>query len=112
MAKMVPPYCLTESRAERKMFERFRSEAGTEEWIVLHSQGLTRRGNAPYGEIDFVIVIQGAGVFCIEVKGGGISRKDGVWYTTGQTGTHQLKQSPFIQARRAMFALRDAVSRR
>jgi UvrD-like helicase C-terminal domain/Nuclease-related domain/Type III restriction enzyme, res subunit len=94
------------------MFERFRDEPGTQGWTVLHSQGLARRGEAPYGEIDFVVLIPGSGVFCIEVKGGGVRRREGVWETSGHHGTSRLKQSPFMQARKAMFALRDSLQAR
>ena len=109
MARMIPPYHVTESAAERKMFERFRDESGTESWTVLHSQGLARRGEAPYGEIDFVVLIPASGVFCIEVKGGGVWRRDGVWEITGHHGKSVLKQSPFMQARKVMFALRESL---
>ena len=101
MAKMLPHRCdasTTESAAERALFERFRDEPGTEQWTVLHSLGLARRGRKPYGEIDFVVLIPSAGVFCLEVKGGGVTRHDGVWTTTGRHGTSELKRSPFLQA--------------
>ena len=112
MARMIPPYCLRQSAAELEMFERFRDEPGTESWTVLHSQGLARRGEAPYGEIDFVVLIPGSGVFCIEIKGGGVRRRDGVWETSGQHGTSVLKQSPFMQVRKAMFGLRESLQAR
>jgi hypothetical protein len=112
MARMIPPNCITDSPAERKLFERFRCELGTEKWTVLHSQGLARRGEKPYGEIDFVVLIPSSGVFCIEVKGGAVTRQDGVWKTIGTRGAAVLKRSPFMQAREAMFALREVLDRR
>jgi hypothetical protein len=47
------------SAAERKLFQRFKTEPGTENWTVLHSLGLSRRDKKPYGEIDFVVLIHG-----------------------------------------------------
>jgi superfamily I DNA/RNA helicase len=77
---------------------------------VLHSLGLATRGvGKPYGEIDFVVLIPAGGIFCLEVKGGGVRCSDGVWTTTNANGTEELRRSPFLQAREGMFALREAV---
>ena len=103
----------TASAAERRLFGLLKHDPDTAGWTVLHSLGLSRRGKKPFGEIDFVILIPEAGVFCLEVKGGGVSCRDGIWYTENRTGTvAELKRSPFAQARDGMFALRDAVLNR
>ncbi len=115
MAKMLPPQCdaTTASAAERRLFELLRTDPGTHDWIILHSLGLGRRGNRPYGEIDFVALIPGGGVICIEVKGGRVSCADGCWTTIDREGhPHTLGRSPFLQAREGMFALRDRVERK
>src|SRR6266542_4244680 len=115
MAKMIPSDFddSTTSAAERKLFELLKHDPETAEWTVLHSLGLARRGRKPFGEIDFVVVIVGAGVFCLEVKGGGVSCHDGVWRTVNRNGSiGTLKRSPFAQARDGMYALRDAVINR
>lgn len=112
---MLPPHCdaSTASAAERRLFELFQTDPGTNDWIVLHSLGLSRRGNKPYGEIDFVVLVPGGGVLCLEVKGGRVSCADGRWTTLDRDGNaHTLGRSPFLQAREGMFALRDCVRRR
>lgn len=55
-----------------------------------------------FGETDFLIFIPDKGLINIEVKGGGISREGGEWYTTGRAGKNKLKKSPFVQATDSM----------
>jgi hypothetical protein len=115
MAKMIPGdiYEGTTSAAERRFFGLLKHDPNTAEWTVLHSLGLARRGKKPFGEIDFVVLMPGSGVFCLEVKGGGVSCQGGVWQTVNRFGSvESLKRSPFAQAREGMFALRDAVLNR
>jgi len=115
MAKMLPAHCdpSTLSAAERRIFDLLKTDPGTSDWIVLHSLGLSHRGRKPYGEIDFVALVPGAGVLCLEIKGGRIACTDGEWETTNRYGRiDKLKRSPFLQAREGMFAIRDSVQRR
>lgn len=115
MARMLPAYFdeSTSSAAERRLFELLKNDPETKDWVVLHSLGLAKRGKNPYGEIDFVVLIPAAGVFCLEVKGGRIACVDGRWETTNRFGrTETLHRSPFLQAREGMFALRDSVLNR
>ena len=101
------------SSAERRVFGLLENDPETSDWTVLHSLGLARRPTGPYGEIDFVVIIPGGGVICLEVKGGRLSCEAGVWRTTDRHGNvSALKKSPFMQARDSMFALRNAVVRR
>jgi hypothetical protein len=77
---------------------------------VLHSLGLTTTGNRPYGEVDFVVLIPSGSVVCLEVKGGRVSCREGVWETVDRSGqASALKRSPFMQSRDGMFALRNAI---
>ena len=81
-----------------------------EDWVVLHSLGLARRANGPYGEIDFVVIIPSEGIVCLEVKGGRVSCEAGIWRTMDRYGrSTTLKRSPFIQAREGMFAVRNSM---
>ncbi len=115
MAKMIPSEFdeSTASSAERKVFDLLKHDPGTAAWTVLHSLRLTRRGKKPFGEIDFVVIIPSGGVFCLEVKGGGVTCHSGVWQTRNREGEiATLKRSPFAQASDGMFALRKAVLER
>ena len=112
MAKMIPPQYdpATPSAAEKRIFHILESDPGTSEWIVFHSLGLAKRASGPYGEIDFAVLIPSGSVVCLEIKGGRISCKNGVWQTMDRFGTTtQYKRSPFLQAREGMFALLRAV---
>jgi hypothetical protein len=114
MAKMIPPHCDDKApSSERRIFDLFKNDPATADWIVLHSLNLARSGERPYGEVDFVVVVPAGGVFCIEVKGGRVACRDGIWTTTNAAGrTDTLKRSPFKQADDAMRAVRDALEKR
>ena len=98
------------SAGERRVFRLLENDPATTDWTVLHSLGIARRPTGPYGEIDFVAIIPGEGIICLEVKGGRLSCEEGVWRTMDRHGNvATLKKSPFLQARDSMFALRDAL---
>ena len=116
MANMLPSTVAeaTSSPAEHAMFARIRDELSSD-WIVLHSLGLTIHDAKPWAEIDFVL-IGPPGVICLEVKGGLISRQDGIWYTTPQHGSHagqprRLHESPFEQVGSASAQLYKFIQR-
>ena len=115
MAQMIPPQCDegTRSGAERRFFNLLKLDPDTDGWVVLHSLGLARSATGPYGEIDFVVLVPTGAVISIEVKGGRVACRDGVWTTTDRFGrVSVLKKSPFMQARTGMFSLRDAIQKR
>ena len=115
MAKMIPTRIDVDhvSAGERRVFALLENDPATADWTVLHSLGIARRPTGPYGEIDFVVIIPGEGVICLEVKGGRVSCKAGVWRTMDRHGNvAALKKSPFLQSRDSMFALRNAIVRR
>lgn len=112
MAKMIPAQIdpSVPSSAEKRVFNLLAKDPGTEGWMVFHSLGLAHRDGAPYGEIDFVVIVPGEGIVTLEVKGGRLSCVEGVWYSTDRFGKkHQLNKNPFMQSRDAMFGLRDAM---
>ena len=112
MGKMIPPQYdqSTSSAAEKRVFHLLEHDPGTAQWFVFHSMGLAKRPKGPYGEIDFVVLIPSGVVVCLEVKGGRVSCKDGIWRTVDRSGTAtELKKSPFMQAREGMFALLHAI---
>ena len=113
MARMIPAQydVSTVSAAERRIFDLLKNDPDTNGWTVIHSLGLARRGRKPYGEIDFVVLIPGSGILCLEVKGGRVACKDGVWATTNREGkTFEMNRSPFMQAMEGMQAVRKAVA--
>lgn len=116
MARMLPATVRegTSSPAEYAMFVRIRDELSSD-WIALHSLGLTIHHAKPWAEIDFVL-IGPSGVICLEVKGGLVSRRDGIWYTTPLRGRHagrarKLHESPFEQVGSASAQLFKFIQR-
>lgn len=111
MATMIPARIAEDApNSERRIFDLLRSDPDTRGWTVLHSLGLAHRGNKPYGEIDFVVLVPGGGIVCLEIKGGRVRCESGVWYTMNQKGTEsRLGRSPVMQAREGMFALMSAL---
>jgi hypothetical protein len=115
MSRMLPPEYSeqTVSTAEKRVFNLLKHDPDTGDWVVLHSLGLTSRPSGPYGEIDFVIILPFGAVICLEVKGGRVSCRDGIWQVTDRSGrSEELKKSPFMQARDEMFALRTSIQRK
>ena len=112
MARMIPPQVGddVESAAERRVFDLLNDNPDTSGWTVLHSLELARRRTGPYGEIDFVVMIPNEGIVCLEVKGGPVSRENGLWRTRDRRGRVKPSKDPFKQAKESMFALRDNIT--
>jgi len=103
---MIPSYVSIKnpSRAEVRLFEKMRDELN-DNWVVLHSLGLLLHPKKPWSEIDFVL-IGPHGVFCLEVKGGRVSRKEGIWNFIDRAGQmHAKTEGPFEQVGSASAAL-------
>ena len=112
MASMIPAvYGQRTPHSERKIFERLHRDPSCKDWTVFHSLGLSETAIGPHGEIDFVVLVPGYGIICMEIKGGEVSCTNGVWSTrNSRTGkTEKLSKSPYLQARENMFALRSQV---
>lgn len=114
--RMIPnqPHA-TQSSAERRVFDQLRAAfeaADKRGWFAMHSLNLPRHEYKRFGEIDFV-VCGPEGLFVLEVKGGGVACRDGIWETSNRFGeTERLKESPFKQAEGAMHGLSKKIPRR
>lgn len=95
-----------QSDAERK-FARILSQIPESDSVAFWSKKLRSHPNKQQSEADFVVLWKGI-VLVIEVKGGGVSKFDGKWYTTDRHGDwHPLKESPMDQASSAKYALQE-----
>ncbi len=110
MSEMIPDI-LPEDPGERRIFELLRDDKNTKGWIVLHSLPLVYRGpGKPYGEIDFVVIIPGEGIICIEVKDGTIIREDnGRWSRYKNDKEKYRVKNPFAQAKDSTLALEKKI---
>ena len=59
-------------------------------------------------EIDFVVAIEGAGILCIEVKGGEVWHNGTEWLQRSRSG-HVTTIDPVRQVRQARYALRNFI---
>lgn len=106
MAIMIPSVISpsVKSSAEKKIFDWFREAPGTDDWIVLHSLGITTHNRVIFGEVDFFILVPNMGLFALEVKGGRVKRENGIWYFTDRYGNTKSKsRGPFEQAKEGVF---------
>lgn len=92
------------TKSEREVFDLIRSSEGSKEYTCLHSLGISRHERKDYAEADFVI-IGPEGVFCLEVKGGEVKRKDGVWVIGWPGSNYTSPEGPFKQAQGTRWPL-------
>lgn len=107
MIKMIPPYFHPDvkSAAEKKLFDLIKHEDMLNGWVCFHSLGIAEHEKKVEGEIDFLLVGP-EGIFCVEVKGGQVTRENGIWKFTDRYGRVNTKhESPFKQASSAMYSL-------
>lgn len=98
---------LSRSEAERRVARLLREVDGDRDAVAFYSVGLRSHAYKQQAEADFVILHRGT-VVVVEVKGGGVRRHDGNWYSVDRRGDwHRLGTSPMEQARSAAYALRD-----
>lgn len=108
MAKMIPSVISPEikSAAEKHIFEWFRDDPRTNDWIVLHSLGIANHNRVIHGETDFFVLAPYMGLFALEVKGGRVTRNGGVWSFTNRYGMVGTKtRGPFDQAWDGVFSI-------
>ena len=113
MARMIPAVISPDvkSNAERHIYEWFKNDPSTKDWIVLHSLGIVKHETVIFGEIDFLVLAPNMGIFVLEVKGGRVKRKDGLWTFQNRYGEITTKErGPFDQVKDAMFSLRNNIN--
>jgi hypothetical protein len=101
----VPKKC---PNGERIVYERLGRELPAD-WVVLHSLNLPRHASKIWGEAD-IVVLSTLGVFALEVKGGKVSCRDGIWcYEGPDFSTYTKKEDPWTQSETAMMAVKKAL---
>lgn len=92
------------SDAERR-FARLLSKISAPTAVAFHSVKLHTHAYKHVAEIDFLVLWKDVAIV-VEVKGGGIQKHEGSWYSIDRNkDAHRLPSSPMEQARSAMFAL-------
>lgn len=96
-----------ESDAERRVARLLLQVEGDTESVAFHSVNLRAHRHKQQAEADFVILWKGV-VLVVEVKGGGVRKVDGKWWTINRRQEwRSLKEAPMDQANGAKMALRD-----
>lgn len=112
MARMIPPQISAKTpKGEQLIFRKLRDDPGSRDWIVFHSFDIRRHAVRIEGEADLIVAVPGLGILCIEVKGCGVSRHDGLW-TYDYAPPRTSPVGPFRQASEASHSLRDYLFRR
>ena len=104
MAKMIPKIISeSASMAERKVF--YELEKLNDDYTIFHSVNLPKHLYKVEGEIDFVIICK-LGILCLEVKGGNVERKNGIWKFTDRIGNvNEKSEGPYEQVEGNMYTL-------
>lgn len=96
-----------ESNAERTFARLLKYVEGDADAVAFHSVRLREHAYKQQAEADFVILWKRT-VVVVEVKGGGVRKHDGAWYSVDRhKDWHKLSSSPMEQAQSAAHALRD-----
>lgn len=112
MALMLPSAISPDikSNAEKRIFEWFKDATDTDNWIVLHSLGISNHCKVIHGETDFLALIPGKGIFALEVKGGRVKRELGKWSYINKYGNIDQKvRGPFDQAWEGIYSIRTSI---
>lgn len=106
MATLIPAQPKECTHGERLVYEALGRDLDPD-WIVLHSLGLPGHETKIWGEAD-IVVLSTKGVFALEVKGGKVSCKDGVWtFGDPSRSSYTKQEDPWTQAKGTMFAVKN-----
>lgn len=110
MARMIPERPMRNAtRSEQMMFGLLSS--CPDDWVVLHGvprkEKSDRNRRVPGGETDFIVCIPDKGWLVLEVKGQGVTFRNGQWYQEYRGRRKRLDETPLQQARANMFDMKD-----
>ncbi len=93
------------NRSERLVWDALCAQLGDDD-VVIAGKRVT--DHLKDHEIDFVVAIDGAGILCIEVKGGEVWHDGVTWRQRSRSGKVKTID-PVRQVRQARYALRDFI---
>ncbi len=98
------------SLGEKILYLKFKNDGTANNFYVLHSVFTGHHIKNISGELDFLVLAPNEGFFSIEVKHGGVTRKNGDWCYTNRDGKATCKKiSPFAQQNATMNSIRQFV---
>lgn len=112
MLYLIPPTINPDSNAESKFFNIFKDIEFSNDTYLFHSVNLPEHKYKEWGEIDFLLVSK-RGILIFEIKGGRVSRENGVWYYTDRyNNRHRKSEGPNDQAKSAMYSLKETLQKK
>jgi hypothetical protein len=97
-----------ESQGEKHVYRHFKSDINSRDFIILHSLFISKHLTRLSGELDFLVLAPGLGIFALEVKHGKVSRDKGVWKFENRYGKVTTSTiGPFRQVSDTMHSLRS-----
>ena len=105
MPVTAPEHPRLANATERKVLDVLLAQLGDAD-VVVAGQRVT--DHLKDHEIDFVVAVAGAGIVCLEVKGGEVWHDGTGWLQRSRNG-HVKSIDPVQQVRQARYALRDFV---
>ena len=98
-----------EYESERIVWERLERTVPADTDLIANLRLTTQKKDH---ELDIIVLMPGAGIVVVEVKGGSVSvDEDGRWWTSGEKRKSRSRVRPVEQARDGKYALRDYVER-
>ena len=98
------------STGERILYLKFKNDGSTNYMFILHSLFTSYHLKNISGELDFLVLAPNHGFFSLEVKHGGVSRKNGDWCFTNRDGKTTCKKTgPFAQQNATINSIRQFV---
>ncbi|KFC76348.1 nuclease-related domain-containing DEAD/DEAH box helicase [Massilia sp. LC238] len=106
MATLIPDTPKECPFGERLVYEKLGRDLD-DDTVILHSLGLPGHPTKIWGEAD-IVVLSTKGFFALEVKGGKVSCRGGIWYF-GEPGSagYTKREDPWTQAKGTMFGIRQ-----
>lgn len=99
-----------DSHGEYLLYHKFKNDKAVDDFYILHSVFTNYHLTNISGELDFLVLAPGLGIFAIEVKHGGIRRKQGTWIFEDRYGNiNKKKKGPFSQVNDTMHSVRKFV---
>ena len=111
--KLIPPYIAQTKKngSEVKVFDLFKKIDGDSDSCLVHSVNLPEHKYKEWAEIDFLFISK-SGILVIEVKGGRVSRDEGVWkFKDRYDNINEKNEGPDVQANTAKYALKKRLKK-
>ena len=112
MARMIPSAAPPDIPDSERLLFREAERQLPANWIAIHGLHLSTHDShaSQEGEADFVVLDPERGALVLEVKGGGIRRTRGTWFSVDRDGNEHPIKNPGVQASAAAHRIHRFLS--